>query len=180
MSNLIPAGEYAAKPIDCGGDKAKSGTPYVRVKFQITEPGPHEGRTISQDFYLTEKTWESTTKTLVVLGWDKVVAHLKATCIKPCSIVIEHEQEQDKNKNPRLDDQGKPVMRARVRWVNAAAPQFSPSAADELAQLLSSWGAEGITAGSTPAPTASEPRQGPFANGPNEVAAGGSDDDLPF
>lgn len=174
MSNLIPAGEYAAKPIDCGGDKAKSGTAFVRVKFQITETGPFEGRTITQDFYLTEKTWQSTTKTLEVLGWNRRLSDLKATCIKACSIVVEHEQEQDKNKNPRVDEQGRPVMRARVRWVNAAAPQFSASVADELAKMLASWGAEGVSAG-TPGETSAAPqRSAPVAD------ASVCDDDVPW
>jgi hypothetical protein len=178
--SLIPAGEYAAKPVDAGGGAAQSGTKFVRVKFQITE-GPLAGMHIQQDFYLTERTWEGTTKTLATLGWNKVIADLKTTCIKPCSIVVEHEQEQDKNKNPRVDEQGKPVMRARVRWVNAAAPQFSASEADELAKLLSEWGCKDVrarTQGAPPPTERVERAAQSTADAPSSDAP--SDDDIPF
>lgn len=168
-SNLLPEGEYSAKPIDAGGGKSASkGTHYARVKFEITK-GPFTGRTITQDFYLTERTWENTDKTLRVLGWNGSIPDIKATCTKPCSIVIEHEE--------RTDNQGNKRLQARVRWVNGLAPQFSKSEADELAELMRGWGAKGVTAHSV-APLQSDAVA--VESSGAETGEGEGSDDLPF
>ncbi|MBL8684390.1 MAG: hypothetical protein JNK05_34775 [Myxococcales bacterium] len=165
-SSLLPEGEYEAKPIDAGSGKTPSkGTHFARVKFEITR-GPFSGRTITQDFWLTEKTWEDTEKALLTLGWNKRIPDIKATCVKPCSIVVEHED--------RTDNQGNKRKQARVRWVNRAAPQLSTSEASELAELLASWGAEGISARS------SQPAPLPAAPTSDASDATQSDDDIPF
>lgn len=164
--NLLPEGEYEARPVDAGGGKsAGKGTHYARVKFEITR-GPFVGRTITQDFFLTERTWENTNKALRVLGWNGSIPDIKTTCTKPCSIVIEHED--------RTDNQGNTRKQARVRWVNGLVPQFSKSEADELAELLKGWGAKDVTAASK------APAVAPGSDGDEPPADGDSTDDLPF
>lgn len=171
--NLFPVGDYAAKVADIGAGFSKTGTAYVRVKFQITE-GELAGRTIAQDFYMTEKTWEGTTKTLVALGWNKKLNELKTSCTKICSIKVVHEVDKDQNEQPKLDDEGKTVYRARVRWANPLQQQLSQSDAERLAQMLRKFGAD-IEAGSPPAPPAPPPAPPAQADQADQ-----DDDQLPF
>ena len=163
--NLFPVGDYVAKVVDISAGFSKGGTPYVRVKFQATE-GALAGRTITQDFYMTEKTWEGTTKSLVILGWNKKLSDLKTTCVKTCSIKVEHEVEKDQNEQPKLDQAGNPIYRARVRWVNPLQQQISQSDAERFAQMLKRFGADIEAGGETPAPA--------------PAPAQPEDDELPF
>ncbi len=50
----VPAGRYRARLVEAGFHKSSKGTPGWRAKFEITD-GPHAGRRLIADFWLSER-----------------------------------------------------------------------------------------------------------------------------
>jgi len=135
MSNgMIPEGKYAAKPISAKLAETTGGTEYVDLQLEITEPGEYQGRKIGAEKWLTDKAWEYSVRDLKTCGWKGTdIRAIEVT--EPVSITIQHEQETDRDGKVKTGPDGKPRMRARVRWINPLrAKPVESSKAQSLAE----------------------------------------------
>lgn len=106
--NLIPPGNYAARPVSWQLGTTKEGKPQVEVAFVITQACEHTGEPISWFGFFTDKTFETTVKALQLMGFDSddlsTINEVGPQDVE-VSLKIQHEQYEGKTQ-------------ARVRWVN--------------------------------------------------------------
>lgn len=133
-------GKYRALPVDGGLGETNSGGEEVAVSFELLAE-ELKGEHVTWYGYFTDKTLESTMRGLRACGWKgQSPAELldwKKAVPTPSEVelVIEPGQQLDKDRKPVVNEQGAPVMRARVRWVNPIGRNGlrEPMAADKAA-----------------------------------------------
>lgn len=106
---MIPEGDYLAIAIAplTSGDSSKAKTPCVYTTFRIESDGPTKGALIEWQGWLTEKTADRVSESLVYCGFDGTDPASVMT--KKVKIVIEHEP---------IPDTNPPRMQARIKWIN--------------------------------------------------------------
>ena len=106
---MIPEGDYLAIAITSltTGDSSKAKTPCVYTTFRIESDGPSKGSLIDWQGWLTEKTADRVSESLVYCGFDGTDPASVMT--KKVKIVIEHEA---------IPDTNPPRMQARIKWIN--------------------------------------------------------------
>lgn len=133
-------GKYRGLPVDGGLGETSTGKEEVAIAFDLL----HEelkGQRITGYFYFTDGTVESTFKALRACGWKGTELtdwlDFKKALPEPqeVELVIEPEAQKNKDGVAIVDEQGNPVMRARVRWVNPVGRMGlrEPLAADKAA-----------------------------------------------
>lgn len=147
----LPAGKYLC--VAAGGElgKARTGTPYYRVLFEVAE-GPHAGRRVAHDVYLSPKAIALAKRDLSRLGINSV-AGLERPLPRAllCEVRIAL----------RKDDDGTEFNRVRGFEVRGPAPlpaapaQPDPGTGKPQGGGLA-WDST-IGADSPPAPTEAEP-----------------------
>lgn len=106
---MIPEGDYLAIAITplTTGDSSKAKTPCVYTTFRIESDGPSKGSLIDWQGWLTEKTADRVSESLVYCGFDGTdPASVMRNKVK---IVIEHEA---------IPDTTPPRLQARIKWIN--------------------------------------------------------------
>ena len=106
---MIPEGDYLAIAITplTTGDSSKVKTPCVYTTFRIESDGPSKGSLIDWQGWLTEKTADRVSESLVYCGFDGTdPASVMRNKVK---IVIEHEA---------IPDTNPPRLQARIKWIN--------------------------------------------------------------
>lgn len=119
-------GTYKARAVDGGLGETSTGKEQIAILFEVLAEGEFKGARLTYYGYFTDGTIESTIKGLRACGWagtdlsellDFKKSNLAANEVE---LVIEPEQGQRDGK-PEVDEKGEPVMRARIRWINALA-----------------------------------------------------------
>ena len=106
---MIDEGIYRARAVEGALGYTSNNTEQVAVDFAITEEG-HENQRITWYGFFTEKTVETTLKSLRAMGWaGDDLSDLSGIDANEVYLDIQHEEDQEGN------------LRARVRWVNATA-----------------------------------------------------------
>jgi hypothetical protein len=106
---MIDEGTYMVRGVEAALGYTSGAEPkeQVAVELVILDGGEHEGKRITWYGFFTEKTIETTLKSLRTLGWEgDDLSDLSGIDTKDAYAVIAHEEGQD----------GK--VRARVRWIN--------------------------------------------------------------
>jgi hypothetical protein len=100
-------GNHEARPINYQFGKSKTkGTEQVSITFQFVG-GPNDGKRMTYNGWLTEKTVERTLETLEHCGWDGVdIKAMKGFGSKNVELVIDEEAGTDGNMYPT------------IKWVN--------------------------------------------------------------
>lgn len=109
MAEIIPPGDYYARPKAWQLSETKQGKPQVEVIFEITQACAHTGSKITWFGFFTDKTTKSTIKALDLMGFEgDEIEDLANQQPGDVDVILKIEHEED--------DKG--VMRAKVRWVN--------------------------------------------------------------
>ena len=119
---ILNQGKHRAKASDWGIGKAGTGTVQLGVEFDLLDL---PGQSIGWYGYMTDKALKDTVKALRAMGWQgsdlsELADRGGALDANEVTLVVEHEQETDEQGTGKIDEQGQPLMRARVRWVNSA------------------------------------------------------------
>jgi len=122
VSELLPKGKHRARAREWVIGEAGTGTKQVGVDFDLLD---RVGESQPWYGYFTEKALESTVKALRAMGWQgsdvsELDNHGGGLDANEVVLVVEHEQVVDEDGTGTVDDEGQPIMRARVRWVNSA------------------------------------------------------------
>lgn len=178
-------GKYPAKARQWAMGETTAGNPQTAVLFDLT--GELAGTSITWYGYFTEKTTKSTIEALRTAGFKSADLSEMET-IQPgedapeVMLVVENEQAQNEDGTPALYEDGNPVLKPRVRWVNAAGggnlSLKAPMQGDKLkafaAQMKEKMLAhdlnkpQGPSAKPTPKP-ASRPAPAPTGSAPEDL-----------
>jgi len=104
---MIQAGTYRARAVEAALGFAGTGSEQVAVALELLD-GESAGETITWFGYFTDKTRESTLRTLRLLGWGGDITDLGSIGqgAVEVDVVVEHETDADS------------TTRERVRWIN--------------------------------------------------------------
>lgn len=118
MNNLIPEGIYKARATtNWALSETSKGTPYAHVEFEILN-GAAKGRTITKDFFFSEKAWKKSVESLRACGWQgDDVSNLAGVERNEVVCKVVHELVTDKDGAPRTDDEGHAIYRNTIAWV---------------------------------------------------------------
>jgi hypothetical protein len=143
--------------------------PYVRVTFDLLS-GPAKGRTITRDFFFSDKTWERTVESLRACGWQGTdVSDFTGIDANEVDVCVKHAVMTKKVNGAEqviTDDDGNARYRAEVAWVGKdRSPK--PMEATKLSSFRELMKARLENMG------------GANTNGQSPVGKTGTDDDLP-
>lgn len=194
-------GTYPGKVIEAGLGETGSGNEQAVLLCQLGGDGPEKGMRLNYFGSFHENSVEHTIKALKAAGLpgndlgvliidpDTGASDWKKAVPNPPDVefVIEPEPEYDsETKSAKLDEQGNPVMRARVRWINAVgrlgvrtalAPDKAAAFAAKMKGRLAAFDARNNgpkTNGAAPSPAKPGTRPSP------PPPQSGSLDDIPF
>lgn len=125
MNTRELSGTYRGKVIDGGLGEATTGNEQVALLCELGGDGPEKGVRLTYYGSFTEKAVDHTIKALRAAGWSgtnlvEVADWKKSVPVPPdVDFVIEQEPEVDQNNEQKYSEDGVPLTRARVRWINA-------------------------------------------------------------
>ena len=119
---MINQGKHRAKVKDWALGVAGTGTKQIGAEFDLLD---RPGETIAWYGYFTDKAFESTIKALRSMGWQgsdlsELDGHGGGLDANEVTLVVEQEDATNEDGSEQVDDQGAPVVYAKVRWVNSA------------------------------------------------------------
>lgn len=126
-NEIIPPGKYRAKAFYGNFQAASTGTPELRVGFEVLS-GPQEGQKVYGSLYFTQKTFERSMEACEYMGMtpedveNQDIANLGS---QECQIVVEHQEYNGETQ-------------ARVKWVNSLrgpAQEVPPEAKNAFAEM---------------------------------------------
>lgn len=183
-------GTYRGKVVDGGLAKAGNGNEQVAMLCELGGDGPEKGLQLTYYGSFSERAADITIKALRTAGWTGVdlaeVDDWKKNVPNPPEVefVIEQEEQQDQQGNVATDDQGNPLMRTRVRWINAAGglgvkERLSATEAQSFAQKMKGKLLAFDQNNRAPKTNGAAPRATQRPSPPKPAASTGTDD-IPF
>jgi hypothetical protein len=100
------------------GTSSQKGTPFIQFYGEVTQDGDFKGKRARYDGYFTSNTEERTLESLLICGWtgddlsEFTDGKLHGLDTNEVDFVIEEEEYEDENGNPRTA--------SKIKWINRA------------------------------------------------------------